>query len=93
MNHLVQRMATIAASIAVASGALLAAGGSASAAASGDSGGHGATVAVSTADARYSPWIADQLALFEHNTGLGGLGSHHNHYRHLCHDRSERREL
>ncbi|MEU1599526.1 hypothetical protein ABZ468_43675 [Streptomyces sp. NPDC005708] len=94
MKHLVQRITTIAASVALAGGALVAAGGSASAAESGARVGQGATVAVSTADVRYSPWIADQLALFEHGNRIDpdGLGSHRNHFADPRHDRGERRD-
>ncbi|MDX3761886.1 hypothetical protein ACWDBO_44105 [Streptomyces mirabilis] len=91
MNKLIRRIATMGASIAVVGGTVLAAEGSASAVVFAPSGHHGAIVAVSTADARYSPWIADQLALFEH--GNGGDSGRRHHYEHPGHDHSERREL
>ncbi|MGI5144028.1 MULTISPECIES: hypothetical protein [unclassified Streptomyces] len=67
MNHLIRRIAITGVSAAVVGGALLATEGSASALALPHSGPPRATVAV--ADTRYSPWIADQLALFVDGNG------------------------
>lgn len=90
MNKLIRRIATISASVVLVGGSLLAAEGSASAVAFAPSGHHGATAAVGTVDARFSPWIADQLALFEHVIGGDSGGQHH--YEHPGHDHSERLE-
>ncbi|MEU1600880.1 hypothetical protein ABZ468_51270 [Streptomyces sp. NPDC005708] len=76
-------------SAAVVGGALLATEGSASALAFPHSGPPRATVAVANTDAHYSPWIADQLALFVDGNGthpryLDSYRHHHEHLRHAA---------
>jgi hypothetical protein len=78
MSHLMRRIAIMGVSAAVVGGALLATEGSASASTLSHSGPPRATVAVANTDARYSPWIADQLAFFVN--GNGTYLRHHEHF-------------
>ncbi|MEU1630820.1 hypothetical protein ABZ746_37350 [Streptomyces sp. NPDC020096] len=75
MNKLARRIVPVGISAAIVGSTLLAAGGSASAATLPDGGSPRAAVVEVKPDARYTPWIADQLAIFAGQRDGAGYGA------------------